>query len=125
MSLFNPTQVATAVEWIDKCIVICHNPVFIGCTLAFYLLVSKQLFAAFRDAIGLHPKSTALKLFVFFHNLALAIFSLLVFVNVAPGSWHYATTNGWKDLHCNPGFWNSPAYMTNTTIGWWFEVFCE
>jgi hypothetical protein len=100
----------------DAAIELTFQPAFLVGALLFYLLVSKKLVAVIRDAISLSPESSLLKAFVFVHNLALAVFSLGVFLNVAPDFYTFVTTNGWRSLHCDPVFWSA-------SFGYWAKVF--
>jgi len=113
--IFSELQ-STLTPFADHAIATAMTPVFFVSSLLFYLLVSKRLFAVIRDKTGLQKDSTLLKLFVFVHNLSLAIFSLVVFVNVAPHMVAFTSTEGWQALHCDPTFWHS-------SFGWWCKVF--
>ncbi|GMI26318.1 hypothetical protein TrRE_jg212, partial [Triparma retinervis] len=93
-----------------------QDPTFVALALFFYLAISKKATAKFRDLIGLDPKSSFLKAFVFLHNAALAIFSLIVFLKSTPLVISHYTTNGWESLHCSSAFWNEG-------FGYWANIF--
>lgn len=86
-------------------------------SLLFYLLVSKPLFASFRDVVGLTPESPSLKLFVFLHNCGLCLFSFVVVVKSWPIVFTGFSTYGWVGVHCEPTFW------VDSGFGFWADVF--
>ena len=97
-------------------VTVAFRPTFCVVALVFYAFLSKPLVAALRDATGLEPTSSALKLFVFLHNLALAIFSGGFFFCVFPAFYAFLGQQGWVALHCNSELWGS-------FLGYWAKIF--
>ena len=93
-----------------------HEQSFVALALFFYLAISKKATAKFRDLVGLDPKSPFLKAFVFLHNAALAVFSLVVFLKSTPLVVSHYAANGWESLHCSSAFWNEG-------FGFWANIF--
>jgi len=76
--------------------------------IAFYL-VSEPLLAALTQKFGLNGKSTAFRTAVAIHNLALAVFSLVVAVNAWNVFSSHYKQRGWKATYCDRDgeFWAS------------------
>ena len=83
-----------------------HKPAFIVGALSFYLFVSKGLVASIRDGLGIAKTSGPLKAFVLVHNIALAVFSLVVFLKATPLVLNEYSSRGWQSLHCRNAFWD-------------------
>mmetsp|Transcript_23423 Transcript_23423/g.48756 ORF Transcript_23423/g.48756 Transcript_23423/m.48756 type:complete len:250 (-) Transcript_23423:39-788(-) len=92
------------------------EPSVVGGSLFFYLFISKQLTVFLRDLFGVQKDSLLLKVFVFGHNVLLAVFSLVVFLKATPLAIAHVMSNGWQSLHCSNSFWKDG-------FGFWAHVF--
>ena len=92
------------------------RPEVVAGLLVIYL-VSKPVLVFIRDAIGVNPKSEALKMFMVLHNLALCIFSGWVSINCWPILVNYALEHGWERLFVHTEVWNEYG------VGKWCIVF--
>lgn len=115
---FSVTMTMKMEDSIDSLIDLGQNKVFVASSLAFYLLLSKRVFAFLRDGVlNLKPNSQGLKFFVFVHNALLAVFSLVVWLATVPLFWNHLRSHGWESLHCSQSFWKDDGF------GYWAHIF--
>lgn len=85
--------------------------------IAFYM-ISESLLKTLMNAVGLNGKSQGFRTFVAAHNLALAIFSLVVAVNSWSVLVSHVLERGWKATYCDPD-----GTLWKSGLGAWSIIF--